>query len=303
MFLGYGAALYVSVLIADLFFGRGGNLSLVLIFGSLGLGLASQLFFDWHNVRPIFEVFRTGNIAIAIMMLGWWLFASETAICIIVAWPVLFVGLGIGLYATCAILNAIDQKTTFCLPLLILPFMAPIFDLGALVPMKSYAVSSQIEMRGTPDEIRMLTQSVPLIADAERPWTFTHSILRAPRPLRAELVDGIRYATWESGVAFEEILTPSDDPQNLSWTFNFPDPKLLKPLDYRVSPLGPEVVLDHGGYQFEAIGPDRTLVTLTTQYRLHTVMNGYFALWGQVFLNDFHMAVLHVIAQRAEATL
>lgn len=307
LFLTYGAVLYgFYFLLGNTLNGYalgGINLSVFLVFGSVGLGMAGQFIFDWNNQRPFREVLKASHLTVILLMVGLIIIQFETVICIVMGWPIIYLGLLAGLYTTRALLDLIDNKTTFCIPLLLLPFAPAFMDVSVFIPTKTYTVSTQIEMQGTPDQVRALTLSVPLIDDAERPWTLTHSVLRAPRPLAATVKNGVRYATWERGVAFEEILIPSDTPNQLSWTFNFPDPALLKPLDYRISPIGPEVVMQTGGYQFDAISPNRTLVTLTTSYQLHTVMNGYFAFWGEVFLDDFHMAVLHVLAQRAEATL
>lgn len=307
LFLGYAAGLY-----ALLFVFNGYLLSYrydsirtmsVLIYGSIGLGIAAQLIFDWHNTRPYNDVLKSAIIAVSGLLILLMLFAFETAICVVIGAPVLFVLLGIGLAAIRALLQKIDKSSLLCMPLLFAPVILSAIDVSPYIPTETFSVSSEIEMKGTPAEIRALTLDVAEIADTERPWTFTHSVLGTPRPLSAQVIDGVRYAKWERGVAFEEVLIEDANPNTLSWKFRFPDPALLKPLDYRVSPIGPEVYLETGGYRFTQIAPDKTLVTLTTSYRLNTPMNAYLALWGNVFLDDFHMAVLHVLAQRAELTL
>ena len=279
---------------------QGLQVSFGLIVRSFGLGIAAQLIFDWHNKRAFLFVFKWACLAIFGLMSLLLLISFETLICIVIGGPILVFMMAVGLSAIRLILKAAGQNSTMCMPLLLLPFFMPLADMSSLTPSKTYAVSTSIEMQGTPADIRALAISVPLISEAERPWTLTHSILRAPKPLQAQTRDGVRYATWERGVAFEEVLIDTNDDNTLAWTFRFPDPKLLKPLDYRVSPIGPDVYMETGAYRFDAIDESRTLVTLTTTYRLETPINGYLAFWGKVFLDDFHMAVLHVIAQRAE---
>ena len=307
LFLSYAAVFYVVFFLLNNTLNsssaQGLRISLVLIYASVGMGIAAQLIFDWHFTRPYRQVLTYSAWTVSALLLVLTLFNLETIACLVIGAPVLFVMLAIGLYLTRLLIAAIDGKSHYCMPLLIVPFVLPMIDASALIPTKTYAVTSQIEMKGTPQQVRALTLDVPHIQDVERPWTLTHSVFRAPRPLKAKVIKGVRYATWERGVAFQEILTETTNPNALSWSFHFPDPALLKPLDYHVSPTGPEVFMETGGYRFEPIGNDRTLVTLTTTYRLNTVMNGYLSLWGEVFLDDFHMAVLHVLAQRAEVTL
>lgn len=301
----YGAILYgYFFLLIDPYFEdrkyQGLQVSFGLIVSSFGLGIAAQLIFDWHNKRAFLFVFKWACLAIFGLMSLLLIISFETLICIVIGGPILVFMMAVGLSAIRLILKAVGQNSTMCMPLLLLPFFMPLADMSSLSPSKTYAVSTSIEMQGTPADIRALAISVPLISEAERPWTLTHSILRAPKPLQAQTRDGVRYAMWERGVAFEEVLIDTNDDNTLAWTFRFPDPKLLKPLDYRVSPIGPDVYMETGAYRFDAIDESRTLVTLTTTYRLETPINGYLAFWGKVFLDDFHMAVLHVIAQRAE---
>ena len=50
-----------------------------------------------------------------------------------------------------------------------------------------------------------------------------------------------------------------------------------------------------------SILPDSgTLLTLETQYSVTTLLNGYLALWGEMFLQYFYHAVLSVIKVRSE---
>ena len=307
LFLGYAMLAYIALFMVET--SRSGYtnssiaVSLSVVVASLGLGVAAQLIFDWHCTRSFRLVLKYALVTIGLMLGVLVLFAWETIICLVLGLPIIGVALIFGLLVTRYVLGRMNGKSMMCLPFLALPLMAPAIDTSALFPMQSYAVTTQLEMRGTPAQLRVLAQNVPLITNDERPWTITHNLLRAPRPLQANLRDGVRYAQWEHGVAFEEVLIDDGDPNTIAWQFRFPDPDLLDPIDYHVSPTGPEVFMDQGQYRFEQINDDRTRVSLTTTYRLNTIMNGYLALWGEVLLDDFHMAVLHVIAQRAEATL
>ncbi len=299
LFILYAACLYGVTLV----FGNlpdGPQVTLVLIISGFGLGLAAQLVFDWSGTRRFWDVYLNAFWTILVFFVLLLIVSYETAICLVIGAPVIFVLLAVGMWVARALGVVLSGKTHLCLPLLALPFLTPFVDLGGLSPMTSYSVTTSVQMRGSPDQILALTQSVAPIKNAERPWTFTHSVLRAPRPVLAQVIDDVRYATWERGVTFEEVLLPAKDPNTLAWQFRFPNPELLGPIDTRVSPMGPEVFLDSGEYRFTELENGQTLVTLTTSYRLRTPLNGYLAIWGNLFLNDFHNAVLHVIASRAE---
>ena len=58
--------------------------------------------------------------------------------------------------------------------------------------------------------------------------------------------------------------------------------------------------LTEGSYRLEKV-EGGTRLTLQTSYRLHTPVNAYLGLWGELFLQDFHGAVLDVIKARSEA--
>lgn len=303
LFVGYAACVYGAFIafnkIPSLVYSNA-PIASILVLGSLGLGIAAQLIFDWSGTQTFRYVFKRGALSILGLSILLVFVEYETILCVVIGGPVTIVLLIVGIAVTRAIIRKFDGQSHFCMPLLLIPLALPFMDIGAAIQTGTYAVTTQIEMQGSPDEIHALTQNVGTIDNAERPWTFTHSVLRAPRPLRASVKNGVRYAIWEKGVEFEEILINDANPNSLAWTFHFPDPTFLRPLDMRVSPLGPEVFLDSGQYSFAPIATDKTLVTLTTTYRLKTPMNGYLSLWGKLLLNDFHMAVLHVIANRAE---
>lgn len=272
------------------------TVSIILI--ALGLGTSAQIIFDWHGTRSSGQVFKNALWVLLAASVVLFAIQAETLICILMASPIILAGLAFGITVARWVNTKVNERTSLSISLLVLPFLIPWIAPDGIMKTGTYAVTTEIVMQADIDTVRDMVLDVPLIHDDERPWTFTHSVLRAPRPVSAETRDGVRYATWEKGVKFQEVMSETTDPNVISWTFDFPDPTLMYPVDVRVSPTGPDVIMNTGTYQLTQVDADQTLVTLTTEYRLHTPMNWYYAAWGKLFLNDFHTAVLHVLAGR-----
>ncbi|MBS8224867.1 SRPBCC family protein [Vannielia litorea] len=271
---------------------------LIVLWLGLGLGLAGQLVFDWHRRHRYSTVLLRTSVAllsVAVLLALLWI---ETVICVAIILPVAVAEAALGIWLTRLLLARFEARTQLCVALFALPFAAPFLHLPLPEMSERVAISTSITIEAPAAVIRAEAENVSDIAENEHIWTFTHSILRAPRPVSAHTSGGIRHARWTKGVRFEEHLLPGPD---FAWRFAFPEPELLRAIDPRISPTGPEVVMLEGRYAFEPLGSARTRVTLTTTYQLNTPINAYLKPWGRLFLNDMHRAVLHVIANRAEA--
>lgn len=268
----------------------------VLILYGIGIGFAAQLIFDWHRTRAFLDVLGRLLMLYFLISIGFLILDAETILCIAMIFP-LILGLGsAGIWLMRRLLDRFEDPPVACFGLLIVPLLVPFTDLSPLNRTETVAVTSNIVVAATPADVRTLAETVPAIDDAERPWTVTHNLLRAPRPISATTQNGVRYAQWEKGVSFEEHLLPGPD---LAWRFVFPDLDAMHAVDTRISPTGPEVEMLEGRYTFVPVDGG-TQVTLTTTYRLDTPINWYLKPWGRLFLTDFHTAVLDVIKARAE---
>ncbi len=252
LFALYLITTYLGVYL-ELLGGRATNVTVSILLISLGLGVAAQAIFNWHNTRSNLKVFEYAMYALIVMLLPLIVFGLETLICVAMALPIVALMLIIGITAASMINTAINNRT-LCMPLLALPFALPIIDVTSLTSVDRYAVTTTMNLPVGIDAAMELTRDVPMIHDHERPWTVTHNILRAPRPVSAEIIDGVRYATWEKGVKFQEVIHDDGDDTTLSWGFVFPDIRLLRPIDYSVAPTGPEVFMYKWSYHFAPLG-------------------------------------------------
>ncbi|QDC08028.1 hypothetical protein FHY55_01655 [Oceanicola sp. D3] len=294
IFLIYAALAYAVFFLVP----SGPDIAWLALWFALGLGFAGQLVFDWHRRLDFWAVVGRTCLAMLAITILFLLFAIETLVCVVMILPIAMFIAVIGIALTRLLLKRFERQSHLCAALLALPLLVPVFDWPAPAFEEVVSVSTVITIAAPASEVRAQAENVSDIAESERPWTFTHNLLRAPRPLSAQTEGGVRYARWTRAVRFEEHLLPGPD---LAWRFAFPDPDALKALDPRISPLGPEVVMLEGRYNFEPLGPSQTRVTLTTSYQLSTPINAYLKPWGRLFLNDMHNAVLHVIKARAEA--
>lgn len=275
--------------------------AITLVFG-LGLGFAAQLAFDWRFRRPLRHVVKNAYVAVAIFSVLLLALGLEGLICIAVIAPIAALLIPAGATLLRWLMSLFVTPPKLVLSVLALPFAMNFSGLLPPSTAQTYTVQTSVVIAADSAQLHQLVQTVPDIAPSELPWTLTHSLLNAPQPRSAVTQNGIRTALWTKGVTFQEVLRPETDLKSLTWDFHFPDLSAMRALDYHISPAGPDVIMQSGGYRFDSLDSGATRVTLSTTYQLNTPINPYLAAWGQLFLDDFHMAVLHVIKTRAESS-
>ena len=234
-------------------------------------GAAAQLLFDPLLSKPSRQTFQLMVLPVVLLcvILLFWQF--ETLICIAILLPI-FMALGwcgqwiMRVVLRKALVNATSD--TLNVSLLLLPILAvPLFGLFEF---------------------------------SQRVWTFSHNILGTPRPIDAVLVGDVRKLRWTGGIVFEEHLTALESNTSMTWDFVFNAPETLTAFDPHIAPQGGIVNMQSGSYHLTSLPNDVTSLTLETNYSIRTPVNTYLAIWGEVFLQDFHHAVLSVIKTRSE---
>ena len=234
-------------------------------------GAAAQLLFDPLLSKPSRQTFQLMVLPVVLLcvILLFWQF--ETLICIAILLPI-FMALGwcgqwiMRVVLRKALVNATSD--TLNVSLLLLPILAvPLFGLFEF---------------------------------PQRVWTFSHNILGTPRPIDAVLVGDVRKLRWTGGIVFEEHLTALESNTSMTWDFVFNAPETLTAIDPHIAPQGGIVNMQSGSYHLTSLPNDVTSLTLETNYSIRKPVNTYLAIWGEVFLQDFHHAVLSVIKTRSE---
>ncbi|MGH1369899.1 MAG: hypothetical protein ACRBCL_14910 [Maritimibacter sp.] len=274
--------------------------SALALYFAFGVGVAGQIIFDWRVQKSFRAVFWNSSAVVLLASAVLVLINVETIICLIMALPIGLGPLALGILATRDLIRTFDKVRSAAFVLLLVPFATAQIDISRFLPERQFSVVSEITINSSAMQLWSLAQNIGTIDEKELPLTLTHTLMRAPRPVSAETLQGVRYARWTKGVYFEEIMTEALPGKTLAWTFRFPDLEAMQALDYRVSPVGPEVTMRSGRYDFQPLKDGSTKVILTTTYDLKTPLNAYFSAWGTLFINDFHMAVLHVLKTRAE---
>lgn len=228
----------------------------------------------------------------------------EGAICIAMAAPI-FYPLGIlgGLLAT--VFGRPDGKSgsaslVVLLPVVLLPIEEP-----AIYPTARHVVTTQIEIAAPLETVWREAIEIRDVAESEQQRTFTHDLLRVPRPTDARLVQRgdqlVRAATWRGDVRFYEVITEWRQSQTVAWQFEIPEAAADRLLDHHLRLDEQYLRLDGGRYTLEAIAPERTRLTLSTTYSTRTPFNAYAEAWGDLFLGDIHRNVLGIVRMRSEA--
>jgi len=129
----------------------------------------------------------------------------------------------------------------------------------------------------------------------------------AGTPLRAGVLSGsgvgaVRDLYWEGDVHFREYVTAWEPARRLAYRVDVaPAREALQRLDTHVVIGDRYFDIRQGEYVLRDLGDGRTELTLSTTYRMRTLINVYGGWWADRTLDDFHTVVLQLLKQRIEA--
>ena len=228
----------------------------------------------------------------------------EGAVCVIMLSP-LWLGSGAaGAAVTYHLRRRLKRGRTYCMAVLALPLLAMQVEPYVPLPSTEATVTRTIVVEASPERIWPLLRGIPDVRSGEGRWNLSQDVIGVPRPLGARLVgEGVgaeRLANWGPHVSFRERITEWSPGRRIGWRFIFDDIDGWRFTDRHLTPDSPYFRVTTGGYSLAPLGPNRTRVTLETRYWMKTPVNGYSALWGQVFLGDLEGNLLALVKQRAE---
>lgn len=237
-----------------------------------------------------------------VVLLQW-----EVLICVIMALPIFLVMSSIGGLLMVLIFRqnqkAAVQNSMLGL-ILVLPYLITPLENQLPPPDSIRTVETQIEIQAGPATVWENVAAVPLITTAEHHFSLFHW-LGLPRPREATLshegVGGIRYASFEEGLAFEETIYEWREQKSIRFTIEVKsgDASLRPPLG-QIG--GKYLKVFDGGFWIEPLGQDRVMLHLSSQHRLSTHFNFYGGLWTDWVMRDLQNYILSVIKARCEAT-
>lgn len=237
------------------------------------------------------------------MLVGGALFLREGAICLAMAAPLFYPLSILAAIAAAALRGKFTSRTPpslmVVLPLLLLPI-----ERQDAYPLMHAAIVTQIDIEAPVDVVWRDAVEIRRIRPDEQSWTITHALLDVPRPEDAQLTQRngvlVRQATWRGGVRFYEIVSAWRPDHSVAWTFDIPEAAADRLLDEHLRLDRGYLRLEGGRYDFEALSPTRTRLTLSTFYRARTPFNAYALLWSKLLLGDIHRNVLGIVRERAE---
>ena len=231
----------------------------------------------------------------------------EGFICVILLLPLILILSSIGGLIAGLCLKNIKSKRdkNYCLVIVaLLPFAAsPIEQLHA-INSEVRTVQNQIKIHARDETVWNQIRSVPLIAENEQSFSFSH-LIGFPRPLEAKLVGegvgAVRYATFEKGVLFVETINEWDEPHRLSFSIRA-DTKNIPPktFDEHVIIGGKHFDVLSGTYSIEKIGNGDVILHLSSSQRLSTRFNFYSHFWTEYLMSDLQNYILGIIKKRCE---
>ena len=264
------------------------------------IGFATQLMLDpevklgyWPNFGRSCIV--TGVLAVVVLV-----FAIEALLCVLMALPIFAAVQAFGVLVARVIFARVEGRGNGAVKssLLIIPFALAVYKPSLPLGEAQYVVTNEISIEAAPEQIWAQINDFAQVQPSERLWTWSHAVLGAPMAERSFIEGDVRQAIWTQNVAYEEHLTERS-PTRMAWDIAFADGFRANDMFQRILPNSEQFELLRGRYELEFDGV-ATTVTLSTEYRLKTAMNGYVALWGKLFLGDNHNSILHILKLRSE---
>jgi hypothetical protein len=174
------------------------------------------------------------------------------------------------------------------------------------VPEQFHTVTDRVVIAASRERVWQELLNVPGIEPEELSWSFSHAI-GLPRPRAARLsgagVGAVRDLYWEGDIHFREYVTAWEPAQRLAYRVDVsPARDALRRLDTHVVIGDRYFDIQNGEYSLRDLGQGRTELTLSTIYRMRTLVNPYGEWWANRTLDDFHTVVLKLIKKRTESS-
>ena len=245
---------------------------------------------------PVFAIIGL----IGISVLG----GQEGIICALMALPVFLCMVLIGGLTGVKIFKR-NRNKLYVSAFALLPFLLAPLENQLKPADKIFTEHTTIEINADNKHVWNNITRVRQITEGENNYSL-FQFMGFPRPIEAELdtvaVGGIRLAIFARGLFFTEIVTQVEPLKVLTFDIKA-DPKSIPPkaLDEHVLVGGKYFDVLEGKYVIEKINDNKTLLHLTSQFRLSTRFNFYSGLWSKLIMKDIQENILNIIKSRSEA--
>lgn len=273
----------------------------------LGVPIATPalatLIWDRRGERRISEYIQFALLVISLILLSGIVALREGGVCLVMAAPLFYLG-GIGGTILMGYLLRRRNTRVMSVALIAFPLLAMPIEQRIVYPAQSEVVTSSVDVDASPSMVWRNVTSVPNIRSGELGWTFTQDVVGVPKPVDARMegtgIGAVRHARWGEGVHFDERIVRWREDRDLVWSFQFFKDSIPNELEGHIRVRSSYLNIEQGAYHLTPLPHGRTHLVLETRYTMRTPLNRYCALWGRVFIGDFHANILRVVRERSE---
>jgi len=229
------------------------------------------------------------------------IFSAGMLFCFIIGLPILFPAASAG-GVTMWLLQNKPKLAKFALILITCtPFLATPVEAQFATPESITTTHTSIHINASAETVWNLITAVNPVTEAEQRnhWLYW---IGAPRPVSATLdkegIGGIRSATWESGLQFDETITAWEPNRKMAFTIIETSEEVLPaPLDLIE---GEYFTLIDGIYRIEELADGTVELHFTSNHYLGTRFNRYGAWWAHYVMHNLQNNLLTIVKTRAE---
>lgn len=270
-----------------------------------GMGFLSALIHSARQPRGMGSCILTAMVALGLTGAGFFLFAMEGGICLIMAAPLALalgiLGALIGYLAQRTLWRKTDSSRLFCLAVLFAPLTMGL-EKGLPPPLPLLKVESSVIVDAPPEKV---WRNVVSFSELPPPKEMIFK-LGVAYPIRAEIdgqgVGAVRHCNFSTG-PFVEPIEIWDEPRLLKFSVTQnPEPMQEWTPYHNVHPRHLDGYLQSCGGQFRLVplDGDRTLLEGTTWYYHHLWPANYWQWWSDYIIHTIHLRVLNHVKNLSE---
>jgi hypothetical protein len=270
------------------------------------MGFLSVLIHGFRAERSLGRSLLVANATVALVGLGFLLFAMEGAICLLMAAPIAFAVATLGGLLGHAVQRSFwwrpDSPKLFCSVIVLVPLaMGVEHTVPPALPL--LAVRTSVVVNAPPEEV---WRNVVAFSELPPPREMIFK-LGVAYPLRAEIagcgVGAVRHCVFSTG-PFVEPIEVWDEPRLLKFSVTENPEPMQEWTPYReVHPAHLDGYLESRAGQFRLVPLEggRTLLEGTTWYHHHLWPAAYWQLWSDHIIHTIHLRVLRHVKELSEA--
>lgn len=222
-------------------------------------------------------------------------------LCFIISIPILFPAAILGGISVWLVQKHRKYAPLLALFAIFLPFSLSPVEAQFAKERETVYTHTSIQINAAVADVWDEIASVDPITEDEHRFNWTHQA-GLPRPVAATLsyhgVGGVRNASFENGLYFDEEITEWEKHQRIRFTIEETSETLLPaPLDL-IDGETFDVVA--GEYEIETLDDGTVLLHLSSEHFLTTRFNWYGAFWTDLLMRNLQNYILEIVKERAE---